>query len=285
MSNGRFFVSKLLDKFVSCFVSLIAILVKILDSIFIQSYRKHQVKYDLIEKLSHINFLSTVFLTPTSRVMHRTIERFKIEEDLKLFVDRYVHDCIFWDVGACVGNFSVYAAAKSNTVYCFEPDGLTFSILVHNTSKSKLNIHALPIALGKKNAIETLNMRSFESANAYNTVGRDVSFDGAKFTPAAQLACLEFRGDYLVSKMMLPIPNFIKIDVDGNELQVLEGLGLLLKLPELRGIAIELIGGNPETRLSEKILSINGFSEIFFRNNKVNGLETNRFFLKDEIDS
>ena len=34
-----------------------------------------------------------------------------------------------------------YAAAKSNTVYCFEPDGLTFSILAHNTSKSKLNIY------------------------------------------------------------------------------------------------------------------------------------------------
>jgi len=238
--------------------------VNVADCIFYHSYRKHQVRYDLIEKLSHITFLSTVFLANTSLVKHRTIERFRIEKDLKVFLDSYVRDSIFWDVGACVGNFSVYAASKGNTVYCFEPDGLTFSTLVHNTGNAKLNIHALPVALGKKNAIESLSMRVFESANAYNTVGRDVSFDGSTFRPAHKLACLEFRGDYLVSEMGLPVPNYIKIDVDGNELQVLEGLGLLLKHPALQGIAIELIEDNPETQLSEALISANGFTEVFW---------------------
>jgi FkbM family methyltransferase len=262
---------------------MLVILVNIFDAVFSQSYRKHQVKYDLIEKLSHITFLSTVFLAQTSRVKHRTIERFKIEKDLRIFIDKYVRDSIFWDVGACVGNFSVYAASIGSTVYCFEPDGLTFSTLVHNTANSKLDIFALPIALGKANAIESLNMRVFESANAYNTVGRNVSFDGSNFKPAAKIACMQFRGDYLVTGLGLPIPNYIKIDVDGNELQVLEGLGLLLRHPELRGIAIELIKDNPETQLSEELINDNGFIEVFFGSNVINSLETNRFFLRAEI--
>ena len=71
--------------------------------------------------------------------------------------------------------------------------------------------------------------------------------------------------------------------MDGNELQVLEGLGLLLRHPELRGIAIELIKDNPETQLSEELINDNGFIEVFFGSNVINSLETNRFFLRAEI--
>jgi FkbM family methyltransferase len=256
----------------------LTIQVILLDLVFRQSYRKHQVRWDLIKRLSHINFLGTTFLAPTARVKHRSIERFRIEIDLREFLDLYVQNCVFWDVGACVGNFSVYAAQRNNNVYSFEPDGLTFSTLVFNTGNSNLNIVALPIALGNKNSLETLNMRVFEAANAYNTVGRNMSFDGTTFEPGAKLACLEFRGDYLIEAMGLPIPNYIKIDVDGNELQVLEGLGLILKHHSLRGIAIELIKDNPESVLAEKIILENGFAEIFFH--RLQYLETNRFFLK-----
>ena len=259
--------------------------VSVLDLVFRRSYRKHQVRWDLIERLSHINFLGTTFLAPTARVKHRSIERFRIEIDLREFLDRYVQNSVFWDVGACVGNFSVYAAQRNNNVYSFEPDGLTFSTLVFNTGNSNRKIVALPIALGKKNSLETLYMRVFEAANAYNTVGRNMSFDGTTFEPGAKLACIEFRGDYLINSLGLPIPNYIKIDVDGNELQVLEGLGVILKHHSLRGIAIELIKDNPESQLAERMILKSGFAEIFLTNHKSQNLETNRFFLKKEYQS
>jgi hypothetical protein len=56
-----------------------------------------------------------------------------------------------------------------------------------------------------------------------------------------------------------------------------------LKHPALQGIAIELIEDNPETQLSEALISANGFTEVFLGSNLLNSLETNRFFLKHEI--
>lgn len=282
MTKFRLLIAKFLNIYVSVFVTILTIFVRVLDLIFHRSYRKHQVRWDLIERLVYINFLGTRFLAQSARVKHRTIERFQIEIELREFLERYVQNSVFWDVGACVGNFSIYAAQNNNSVYSFEPDGLTFSTLVFNTGNTRLKIVALPIALGKINSFETLNMKVFEVANAYNTVGRNITFDGATFEPGAKLACLQFRGDYLVNSMGLPFPNFIKIDVDGNELQVLEGLGLILKHHSLRGIAIELIKDNPESHLAENLILNHGFTEIFMSNKKSKSLETNRFFLKKE---
>jgi hypothetical protein len=48
------------------------------------------------------------------------------------------------------------------------------------------------------------------------------------------------RMDTLVNQYELPFPNHIKIDVDGNEHKIIEGMGDILLDPRLRTIAIEI---------------------------------------------
>ncbi len=52
----------------------------------------------------------------------------------------------------------------------------------------------------------------------------------------------------LIEKNNTPIPNFIKLDVDGNELAVLQGFGDHLSDIRMKGIIIELDVYNPESK-------------------------------------
>ena len=46
--------------------------------------------------------------------------------------------------------------------------------------------------------------------------------------------------DSLIYEFNLPIPNYLKIDIDGNELLVLKGAKRLLKEPNLKEIFVEI---------------------------------------------
>jgi hypothetical protein len=48
------------------------------------------------------------------------------------------------------------------------------------------------------------------------------------------------RGDALAAELGLPAPNVVKIDVEGYEWEVLQGLGNLLARPALRAVFVEV---------------------------------------------
>jgi len=48
-----------------------------------------------------------------------------------------------------------------------------------------------------------------------------------------------FRADNLIDSGLVPMPNLIKLDVEGNELAVLKGLGSKISDPDLRAIVFE----------------------------------------------
>ena len=147
----------------------------------------------------------------------------------------------FGDIGACVGNFSIYAGAKLGKVYAFEPDGLTYSSLITNIYESNLlNITAYPIALGGDNKISDFNMQEFKIANAYNSAGNKLGPAGKNFKPEySQNVCM-FTAKKLITEFNFEIPTSIKIDVDGNEIEVLMGFADILSNKIIRSIFIEL---------------------------------------------
>ena len=78
---------------------------------------------------------------------HYTIEKvFRIvqpeggdqkEKEVRIFIDKYLEkDQIFFDIGANIGVFSLYAAIKKNAkVYAFEPEYSNLSLLKENILK------------------------------------------------------------------------------------------------------------------------------------------------------
>jgi len=220
-------------------------------------------RYALINSLSTTKLLNQNFVTRTFLEKNRVLERFKIEKDLRLFIDNNLStETIFWDIGACVGNFSIYAGAKSGKVYAFEPDGLTYSSLITNIYESNLlNITAYPIALGADNKISDFNMQEFKIANAYNTADTTLGLTGKNFTPEyTQNVCM-FTAKKLITEFNFEIPTSIKLDVDGNEIEVLKGFGDILSNKIIKSIFIELDLENPRSKECDQILLLNGFTQ------------------------
>ncbi len=69
---------------------------------------------------------------------------------------------------------------------------------------------------------------------------------------------MSYRLDDFVRQFGLPVPNHLKIDVDGTEVQVLKGSKEILKNPEFRSILMEVNESRTDAFEIEKVLEDNG---------------------------
>lgn len=144
-------------------------------------------------------------------------------------------DCV-WDVGANVGHYTrLFSAAvgPAGRVLAFEPSPVNASALEKATADLP-NVQRLTIALGdvraSLNFLEAIPAQGYQSrcltdqeAAGLSTILVDVR-----------------RGDDIVNETPAATPNAIKIDVEGFECEVLEGLGSLLASPDLRTVGVEV---------------------------------------------
>ena len=120
---------------------------------------------------------------------------------------------VFLDIGANIGNHSVFCADDFNEIYAFEPNLRTFKVLEAN-AMLKNNIHVFNIGLSNKKHSQTA---SFDTGNLGSASLVHEGSDGAK----VQFNLDRFDQLDLVSKDKKI--DFIKIDVEGFELQALQG--------------------------------------------------------------
>jgi hypothetical protein len=106
-------------------------------------------------------------------------------------------------------------------------------------------------------------MKHFLPANAYNTFGRSTNEYGAGFAPEFSQGSVGLAGDSIsFGDALAPFsqPDFVKIDVDGNELKVVQGMPE--KLRNARYLCIELSKTHPETPQTLDIIASLGFTEM-----------------------
>lgn len=199
------------------------------------------------------------------RIRHRNNYGFTKEKDLTNFIDYLPSNTVMWDVGANVGYFSLYAAKKGMKVLAFEPDQITCGVLNKNIflNNSSNNIIAIPLALNDENKVSTFFMRNFKPANAYNTFDRSTNEWGKEFLAEFTQGAIGMRGNDLILDGNLADfsnPEFVKIDVDGNELKVIRGMSEVLK--KAKYLCAELGSENKEfTKIQEILLEL-GYKEI-----------------------
>ena len=128
-------------------------------------------------------------------------------------IDKYLSDnSVILDIGANVGSHTLYWAIerKAKKVYSFEPFTQTFEILKTNINLNNLNDTVTISNKGLSNESCHAKVKSFWQKN----------IGGTSFIKDAE-------GDYeFVSLDSLKIPekiDLIKIDVEGHEMDVLEG--------------------------------------------------------------
>jgi FkbM family methyltransferase len=174
-------------------------------------------------------------------------ERFEeIEPELLDLLDGLPERVVFYDCGASIGHFSVYAAvARRARVFAFEPEAQNYATLElnHYLNRARLAepLASFNLALSDSVGIGRIYTRVFGAGEHVKILDTPETQDAKeRFDPAHVQTVLKQPLDRLIADYGLPQPEFLKIDVDGAEAAVLRGAGRTLADPALRTVFIEI---------------------------------------------
>ena len=177
-------------------------------------------------------------------------------------------EIIFWDIGASIGLYSVYAGVKYKDIkiISFEPSTsnlrlLSRNIFINNLHR-KITINQFPLTKNK-NQYQYFNESKFLEGIGEHSFGINKNQYGLKFKPSNSYKIYGTSIDYLIGNKILKIPNYIKIDVDGVEDLILTGAHKFLKSKQIKSIFLEMNEKNKKKyRKCLSILKKNNFRLI-----------------------
>lgn len=163
-----------------------------------------------------------------AEVVVRSKLTFIKEADTVRWIKSLPKEAILWDVGANIGMFTLLASSRGVRVLAFEPQAENYALLIRNIDLNKFEQRpiAFSVPLFDTEAIGDLHVSSIEPGSAMNTI--KPTAPGAS---QSSQNIVSMTGHRLV-EMGAQAPTHIKLDVDGNELQVLSGLGSVLDTVE-----------------------------------------------------
>lgn len=158
------------------------------------------------------------------------------------WINGFAADDVFYDIGANVGLYSLYASLHRHCrCVALEPNPFSFDALIRNMLLNQLQgrITALCLAAAQHDGITALGFVSDQSGAIGSTL---TDRNGA----GARIDAMVTRLDTLVQLNHIPFPNHIKIDVDGIEDLVVAGALSTLGDNRVRSLLIEVCDGPPE---------------------------------------
>jgi FkbM family methyltransferase len=166
-------------------------------------------------------------------------------------------DDVFFDIGANIGIYSVFAARELERgyVYAFEPHLANAASLLQNVEVNGLldKIHVIAVPLAERDGFGAFHYHSLLSSRSYSQFGPPV-IDGEEFRPVATEVKYGARLDALIEAGVIPAPTVVKIDVDGREADVVTGMRALLASPKApRSMQIEVSKDNEQKIVDEMI--------------------------------
>ncbi len=212
------------------------------------------------------------FYTPNVKVLGRSKGMLSSEPDTIEWINSFNKSDVFLDIGANIGTYSMYAGSRGNQVISVEPLWTNYSVLCDNIIANNFadKIVPLNIALTDRVKIENLSISSIDSGSSHNSIDSKVS-QSAMINIESILKVLGNTIDNMWELYDLPVPNHIKIDVDGIEERVVYGGRYLFEKHEVRSILVEC--SLLEVDSCNNI--INFFSSIGFRLELVSGIRMN----------
>lgn len=171
---------------------------------------------------------------------------------------------VFFDIGANVGAYSLMAAKmfKGNVqVFAFEPSFLNYQQLSKNIilNDCQESITPVAVALSQETGIEVLNYHSLVPGGALHALDKPVDYAGEVFKPVAKQHILTVRPDDLTALLRFPVPNHIKLDVDGIEFKIIRGADKTLSDLSLRSLMIEINELDKSSQEMIQFISARGF--------------------------
>jgi FkbM family methyltransferase len=170
--------------------------------------------------------LEMVFASPNSLTNYRYDTFSSKEPDTLDWLEKIPKDAVFWDIGANIGLYSIYAALKSDAfVFAFEPSVFNLEVLARNIYLNGLQnrITTIPNPLNDNLGISLFNMSSTSWGGALHSFGQKFDQEGLNHNTVFGYQTLGMTMTDAIRLLGIPAPNFIKIDVDGIEHFILRG--------------------------------------------------------------
>lgn len=178
----------------------------------------------------------------------RTLNRAKTysqkEPDTLDWLDSFEPGSCYFDIGANIGQYSLYPAKKYGErvqVFAFEPQSNNYYALNKNIYLNGLSHQVLSycVAVSGKSEFSKLYIPKFIPGGNRSQFGQE-DLENMKMAATHIQGMFGVTLDDLCEKWGFPFPNYLKIDVDGIEISILQGASNVLANPALKSVIIEL---------------------------------------------
>tara|TARA_B100001027_G_scaffold48235_1_gene31778 strand:+ start:702 stop:1580 length:879 start_codon:yes stop_codon:yes gene_type:complete len=260
------------------FVKIIFNLLKIIDFLFKKFFKKNffLIFKELIEENSYekikINKNDIFFFCPNDLISWRIKTFFSKEPETLKWIDEFNHQkkhesLVFWDIGANIGLYSIYAAIKWKNIkiHSFEPSSSNLRVLSRNISINNLNekifINQFALCDDNQKKFQSMNESSFLEGSALHSFGSELNFEGKQISTKNKYKIIGLSINFYTNHLNNETPNYMKIDVDGIEHLILHGGTKILQSNSLKEICIELNENYiKQTDTAIKIMTDNNFT-------------------------
>jgi FkbM family methyltransferase len=185
------------------------------------------------------------FMASTPILQWRARTALSKEPDTIRWINQFNPDDVFWDIGANVGVFSLYAAMmRATRVFAFEPSADNYMALCRNVEINSLQERIVPycVAFARTTTLGVLNSNSRAIGAALHQFGQPG--DSSRYWPLRKGTCAQgmvgFSIDDFIGKFNPTFPTHLKLDVDGLEMDILDGAQETLCDPRVRSVMVEL---------------------------------------------
>lgn len=186
-----------------------------------------------------INDLIALFGRPEERTVEEIIRSLKAGD-------------VFFDVGAYIGQYTLLAAdrvGKTGTVIAVEPENQNFELLQRNIRENNAeNVSLFNFALGRQNG--TAHLVSVTEDLAVSTLNSSwISALYPEINIDKQVTTVEVKTiTTMMRELRINHIDLLKVDVEGAEVQVLEGGLEYFQSGKIRCVICELHGTRPEVK-------------------------------------
>ncbi|MFZ4680897.1 MAG: FkbM family methyltransferase [Terrimicrobiaceae bacterium] len=185
----------------------------------------------------------------------------RIDGFVKDWIQSFRSNGCFYDVGSNVGTFGIYAAKTCGpdlSIYAFEFHYPTFAtlcanILANDVAESVVPVH---LALGKDSGVGTSYYRSLNSGSALHQLDSAVDFKGDLFEPDSRIQTCRASVDTLCGTWGFHPPDYIKIDTDGNEYDVILGARETFSRAKSMEVLVEFVHHSDAANRFENIVRV-----------------------------
>lgn len=215
-------------------------------------------EYEKIQPVAELRSGGNValFAVPNTHTLWRANTLRDKEPDTMAWIEGFAPNDVLIDIGANVGMYTIWAAKiRGARVFAFEPESQNFALLNRNIFLNQLCglVRAYPVALSDTEGFSDLHLSQFVGGGSCHSFGEQVDFNLQPCSSAFDQGAYATTLDRLIEQQVIPVPQHIKIDVDGIEHKVIKGCENLLKHPDLQTVLVEL---NTHLELHRNIIRI-----------------------------